>query len=371
MKKSVKVSVIMSVYNPGDFSQVRLAVESILDQTLEDLEFLIYDDGSDQGTGKLLRELAGKDDRIRLLGGGENKGIAAGLNACIRQSRGEYIARMDADDISLPRRLERQAEFLSSHPEYGFVGCCAGLLEGSRIRGHRSMPEAPKSRDFLPYSPYIHPSVMFRRPALTEAGGYSESRHTLRCEDYDLFMRLHVLGCYGYNLQEELFLYREDTAAYQRRKFRYRLDELRLRRKGFPALGLRGPLVLAAVFRPLLAGLLPKKLLKWMKGFEIFRKERWNGADEGYRTDRQGNPGPGDGGICQMGAAGGGAPGGGTAVFSGQGWMAHVSDCQDPVQGQASVHGMPLSGMLPVFPAASRVLPHGEVLSGSDLSGRH
>ena len=118
MKKSVKVSVIMSVYNPGDFSQVRLAVESILDQTLEDLEFLIYDDGSDQETGKLLLELAGKDDRIRLLGGAENKGIAAGLNVCIRQSRGEYIARMDADDISLPRRLERQAEFLSSHPEY-------------------------------------------------------------------------------------------------------------------------------------------------------------------------------------------------------------------------------------------------------------
>ena len=125
MNKSVKISVIMSVFNPASLENLRLAVDSILSQSLTDFEFLILDDGSGPKTRRALENLAGKDGRIRLIFQKENRGLAAGLNACIRQARGEYIARMDDDDISLPDRPAVQAEFLDTHPEYGFVGCTA------------------------------------------------------------------------------------------------------------------------------------------------------------------------------------------------------------------------------------------------------
>lgn len=265
MNKSVKISVIMSVFNPASLENLQLAVDSILSQSLTDFEFLILDDGSGPKTRRALENLAGKDERIRLIFQKENRGLAAGLNACIRQARGEYIARMDDDDISLPDRLAVQAEFLDSHPEYGFVGCTAQILDEGRIRGRRDVPRRPGKKDFLPHSPYIHPSVMFRKSVFEKFGGYCESRHMRRCEDYEIFMRLHGMGCYGYNLQKELFCYREERASFKKRKLRYRLDELRLRRKGFAMLGLAGPGVWLQILRPLAGALVPASLLYLVK----------------------------------------------------------------------------------------------------------
>jgi len=124
-----KVSVVMGVYNQWDRQILLEAVNSILQQTLSDFEFIIYDDGSDEAAGVYLQELCALDERIHLIGKEENHGLAFSLNQCIQKAKGQYIARMDADDISEPERLERQVKFLESHPEYMWCGTNTALFD--------------------------------------------------------------------------------------------------------------------------------------------------------------------------------------------------------------------------------------------------
>ena len=158
----VMISVIMGIYNQKDRDALEQAIDSILAQTYEEFEFLIYDDGSDEMNIKVLKELAQKDKRIRLLCGERNRGLAHALNECLMVAEGEYIARMDGDDVSAPERFQKQKEFLDHHSEYAFVGCSTTLFDENGIWGHRKMTKKPASKEFLKYSPYVHPSVMFR-----------------------------------------------------------------------------------------------------------------------------------------------------------------------------------------------------------------
>ena len=119
-----KVSVIMSVYNPKPFSQLETAVRSILEQSERDWELLIYDDGSSEEWKERIKSLEMLDSRIRCLEGRKTR-YCLWLNQCIQEAEGEYIARMDGDDISLPDRLKEQVHFLDEHKEYEFVGCSA------------------------------------------------------------------------------------------------------------------------------------------------------------------------------------------------------------------------------------------------------
>ena len=265
MEKRPEVSVIMSVYDPRPFRQLEEAVDSVLEQTFSDFELLLYNDGSCEAVSERIRQLAKRDPRILYLEGDENRGIASGLNCCIRKARGKYIARMDGDDLLLPQRFERQVRFLEEHQEYGFVGTGAWLFDEGGIWGERLMREKPKREDFLCFSPYIHPSVMFRRSIFEKCGFYDESERVRRCEDYELFVRLHILGCRGYNLQERLICYREGADSWKKRKFCYRLDEMRFRSQGFQALGLTGGKAWICRFRPLAAGMIPRSAGRWLK----------------------------------------------------------------------------------------------------------
>ena len=113
-----QVSVIMGVYNQWNREALQKAVKSILNQTLTDFEFIIYDDGSDPEVAGYIRELEKLDERIVLIGKEENHGLAFSLNMCIGAAKGKYIARMDADDIALPERLQVQYDFMEQHKEY-------------------------------------------------------------------------------------------------------------------------------------------------------------------------------------------------------------------------------------------------------------
>ena len=144
-----------------------------MDQSFNDFEFLIYDDGSDEECRRFIEEIGQLDSRIRILRGEENRGIAYGLNACIRAAKGAYLARMDGDDISLPHRLEVQKAFLDVNPEFDYVGSAAALLEGEKLWGMRRLADIPQKEDFLSFSPYIHPSVMFRREIFEKYGLYN------------------------------------------------------------------------------------------------------------------------------------------------------------------------------------------------------
>lgn len=261
----ILVTVVMGVYNQHNAKQLEEAVHSILTQTMQEWELLICDDGSEGEAANNLKAYENRDPRIRVLRHSQNRGLAATLNTCISQARGKYIARMDADDISRPERLKRQYEFLEIHTEYAFVGCCADLIDEHGVWGFREMPRRPEKRDFLPFSPFIHPSVMVRRETYLQSGGYLVSKETWRCEDYELFMRLYAMGFRGYNMRERLFCYREDRSSYERRKIRFRMDEAKIRHRNFKNLNMTGPVTWLYIIRPVAAGFLPVSVLMYIK----------------------------------------------------------------------------------------------------------
>ena len=261
----VKISVIMSIYNQRNNARLSAAINSISNQTFIDFEFIIYSDGSDEAVLKNLEQYAKRDKRIVLICNPENHGLAYSLNTCINVAKGKYLARMDDDDICAPNRLQVQYEFMESHPEIAFTGCNAKLIDDKGIWGVRKMPEHPGKHAFLRFSPFIHPPVMIRRDIFDKTDAYRSAKETWRCEDYELFMRLWKLGHRGYNIQQELFFYREDRKSYKKRKFKYRIDEMRLRYRNFKELGMLYPVGWLFVVRPIVAAFVPSGLILMIK----------------------------------------------------------------------------------------------------------
>lgn len=260
----VKISIIMGVYNAGNDNMLQNAIDSILNQSYRNFEFIICDDGSTDDTYRILKKLAVIDTRIVLLQNKNNLGLAASLNKCLEASRGRYIARMDADDVSASNRLEEELNFLDKHNEYAFVGSGIYLFDDTGTYGKRIYEEKPERRSFLFNSPFIHPTIMIRKEALASVNGYRIARETKRMEDYDLFMRLYYYNHKGYNLPECLYYYREDKQAFAKRKYRYRIDEAIVRYQGFRLLKLM-PIGYIYVVKPLIVGLLPNRLIRKLK----------------------------------------------------------------------------------------------------------
>ncbi len=257
----VKISVILSAYNPVR-ERLLAAVRSITEQTFPDWEMILVDDGSDSSFAPVFAQIAESDPRIRLIRRKENGGLAASLNDAIGAAAGEFLARMDGDDTCDPERLEKQYDFLKENGEYMWVGTGAWLTDESGRWGRRIMSKRPAAEDFLSYSPYIHPSVMFRAEVFERCGGYHVMR---RGEDYELFMRLHAMGMQGYNIPEELYSYREDADTYRHRDFQSRLEEVRIRREGFKSLGIHSPKRPFYVIKPIFVACIPNDMQQKIK----------------------------------------------------------------------------------------------------------
>lgn len=183
-----KVSVVMCVYDGERY--LSEALESILNQTFRDFEFIIIDDGSTDGTGAILGRYKNLDKRIQVYHQ-ENQGFTASLNRGFRLAKGTYIARMDADDISLQRRFDKQVRFLDNHPEIGVVGTWVAYVEkGGGILGEWRTPISPTIAEWhLFFEPCVaHPSVMMRRDILKKIKGYNP--RILQAQDYDLWVRI-------------------------------------------------------------------------------------------------------------------------------------------------------------------------------------
>lgn len=260
-----RVSIIMGVYNIKSFDDVKKTVDSIINQTYTDWEFIICDDGSTNQTFELLKKLETLDSRIKIIGYKENKGLSTALNSCIEISSGTYIARQDAEDISHPTRLEREVAFFDSHPEFDIVGCNANLFDHKNGRwGSYLTKECPTAKDFLWTTQFLHPTVLFRKESLIKAGKYRVSKETRRCQDYDLFMRMYSLGMKGYNIQEILFDYYQVDGHQRELTWTRRYEEMILRARGFKALGLM-PAAFPYVVKPIVIKLIPQKLYRKLK----------------------------------------------------------------------------------------------------------
>lgn len=275
MKNIPQISVLMSVYNQKKPEQLEAAIQSVLKQTFTDFEFIIYNDGSDEETSARLQKYIDVDKRIRLIEDEVNRGLAYSLNACIDVAKGKYLARMDDDDICDPDRFMVQYDYLERHKDIALVGCNAKLIDDKGVWGIRQMPEYPDETSFLRFSPFIHPTVMIRREVLEATNGYNASKETLRCEDYELFMRLWKEGYKGYNIQLDLFSYREERTSYKKRKFKYRMDEMRLRYRNFKELGLLFPFGWVYVLRPVLAAFVPGAFILQMKKMKHLQDKKY------------------------------------------------------------------------------------------------
>lgn len=256
-----EISVIMSVYNLGNKIILGQAIESILNQTFRDFEFIICDDGSTDGTWSILKKIAKRDKRISLIHNKENRKAGYARNCCLKKAVGKYVAVADGDDIYPDNRLELERNFLEQHREYGFVGSrgeffCREIGDDGE---NYWFCEKPQPRDFLFSLPFAHASCLFRREVLEKIGGYCEEKFCYRVEDYDMFLRLYGAGIRGKNLRETLYFIRRDDKQYKRRKYRYRLNEAKMKYRGFKELGLM-PNALPYVVKPLIVGLIPWRL---------------------------------------------------------------------------------------------------------------
>ncbi|MBF2072893.1 MAG: glycosyltransferase [Synechococcales cyanobacterium C42_A2020_086] len=200
------ISVLLSVYNAERY--LAQAVESILNQTLTDFEFLITDDGSCDRSLPILQDYAAQDARIRLWQA-QNQGLPRSLNRMLAVARGEFIARMDADDISLPERFARQVEFLRAHPQVVCLGTAQDWIDEDGERLFSYIPDTAnadlQTAMLAGHNHLCHPATMMRRAALCAVGGYDENLRS--AQDLDLWLRLGEIGELA-NLPEVLFQYR-------------------------------------------------------------------------------------------------------------------------------------------------------------------
>lgn len=204
IKKNIspRVSIIMPVYNGEKY--LRDAIDSILTQSFDDFEFIILADDSKDNSVELIKSYS--DKRIQLIEHEEKKGIVGSLNEGLVIARGEYIARMDCDDICLPERIEKQVSFLDGHPNIGICGTWAKTIGG--FKNELIMP--PSGHNDIVVQMFfansiIHPSVVFRKSIFTDGNYYNEKINV--CEDYDLWVRLHKHTNF-YNIPQFLIKYR-------------------------------------------------------------------------------------------------------------------------------------------------------------------
>ncbi|MFQ5824314.1 MAG: glycosyltransferase family 2 protein [bacterium] len=197
-----KVSVLLPVYNEEKW--IASAIRSILNQTFNDFEFLIINDGSQDKTESIIRSFS--DRRIRLINNDKNLGVVKSSNKGIFSADGEYIARVDADDISLPSRLEKQVQFMEQHPEVAVLGTAA--YHNNKIRKEKFIRIPPLDDykikcEMVKYVPLEQSSVIARTSIMKEMGGYDESYDDV--EDLELWIRIGKMFKLA-NLSEPLII---------------------------------------------------------------------------------------------------------------------------------------------------------------------
>lgn len=210
------ISVIMSTYKEDD-RLLRESIESILNQTYRDFEYIIILDYPDNDVHKsVIEEYALKDDRIHFYINEKNMGLTDSLNRGLSLCHGEYIARMDADDISLPNRLERQMKYLEKN-HYDLIGGITEMINenGSLLYSIKSIPTDPKKiNKALRYSQCIaHPTWLGKKEVFEKNAGY---RHMPLCEDYDFTLRAVLNGFVISNLNEAVLKYRMTSNSISR-----------------------------------------------------------------------------------------------------------------------------------------------------------
>lgn len=213
---SCAVSVLMPVLN-GNFVHLSEAIDSILEQTFKDFEFLIVDDGSNLETKEFLASYAARDERIVILTNETNVGVGNSLNRGLEQARGRYVARHDADDIAHTERLAKQFNYMEAHPD--IILSCTSVnhidMQGEYIGGYPvSIDSDLLEAELLLNSRLCHPSLMFRTKEIRDNGGYPVTKSA---QDYLLYLKSLKAGYKFGGIDQPLVDYRINTESITRK----------------------------------------------------------------------------------------------------------------------------------------------------------
>ena len=204
-KREPLVSIVMPIYNSETYLDE--AILSIIHQTYQNWELLVINEfGSNEEGKRIINRYAAIDSRIRLIQNSKRLGIAESLNEGLRQAKGEYIARMDGDDISLPKRIEKQIEFMEENKDILLCGVQVEVFGSEKWDWKLETDPARIRTDALFYSPCVHPTILFRRDVINKYNVFYNKDYKAS-EDYDFFTRILEFGEIA-NLKEVLFKYR-------------------------------------------------------------------------------------------------------------------------------------------------------------------
>lgn len=250
----------MAAYNCED--TVVASIESILNQTYKNIEFIICDDCSCDNTYKILEDYQKKyPEIIVLLKNEKNMKLPATLNKCLEYVTGDYVARMDADDLSKLNRFEKQIEFLQSHPEYDLVSTGVEISNGKEIVGEIIRDEYPNKMTVTKNGVFSHATIMTYPYVYKELNGYSLDKYAVRVEDLDLWCRFFAKGFKGYGIQDVLYTVLEVEDTFQRRAYKYRINSAVTRIRGYKLLGIPKRYWPTAC-KTLIIGLIPSPIYK-------------------------------------------------------------------------------------------------------------
>lgn len=252
-----EISIIMGIYNCE--STLNEAVASIKNQTVQNWELIMCDDGSSDRTYEIAENLQRADKRIVLLKNEHNLGLNITLNNCLKKARGAYIARMDGDDRCRFDRFEKELNILRLHPDTSIVSSDMEFFDNTGIWGKISHPAEPKTKDFVRESPFCHAACMVRREAYNIVGGYTVANRLMRVEDYHLWIKMYAAGFRGKNIHEPLYQMRDDRNAYRRRSFRNRINESYVKCIAIRTFKLPFYNYIYAL-RPLIVGMMPERI---------------------------------------------------------------------------------------------------------------
>lgn len=229
-----RVSIIMATYNCAD--TVTEAIESIVNQTYSNWELIICDDASTDDTLSIIQSYAlTYPVQIIVLSNKCNSKLSYSLNRCLDVARGEYIARMDADDLSSPDRIEQLVDFLDRNSNMQVVGTTMRRFNGQGLHDLVESPQSPDTKDLRHGVPFSHATIMMRRQPYLSLK-YNTGSRTIRGQDYELWFRFFAAGFSGQNLLDPLYLVREDERALRRRTAKTRFNSWRTAMIGLKSL---------------------------------------------------------------------------------------------------------------------------------------
>lgn len=262
MNMKRKVSVLMGIYNCE--RTLAEAIDSIINQTFKDWELIICDDGSSDKSYSIAEKYRDSyKEKIVLISNPYNCGLNITLNNCLSLAKGQYIARMDGDDISLPTRFQEEVNFLDEHPEYAIVSTPMVYFDEQGDFKTGSQSGEPSINNFAKGTQFCHAACMVRREAYLAVNGYSVDKTSLRVEDWDLWIRMYEKGFRGFNIPKPLYKMRDDRTAYKRRQFKYRINDSRVSASAVKKLHLPKKYYIYTL-RPIIVGLLPVKVYMYL-----------------------------------------------------------------------------------------------------------